>query len=82
MHGPSQHQQQHSTDQSVPPQVWKLCGVPASLQQTQLSAVANAVLQMDSVCCPLEVVTRLQQADDAMVSAVNEVRSVKPAGHD
>ena len=73
---PENKQQQEKQDQSIPPQVWKLCGVPASLQQTQLSAVADAVLQLESVCCPLEVVTCLQRADDAIVTAVNEVRSV------
>ena len=68
--------QPEQQDQSIPPQVWKLCGVPASLQHTQLSPVADAVLQLGGVHCPLELVTCLRRADDAIVTAVNEVRSV------
>lgn len=65
-----------SADNSIPPQIWKLCGVPASLQGVQLAPVSDALQRLSDVCCPLEVVTRLQEADDAIIHAVHEVRSV------
>ena len=60
--------------EAVPAQVWQLCGVPANLQATSMVATADALLQLDSVHCPLEVVTCLQHADQAIAQAVGHVR--------
>lgn len=55
-------------------QVWQLCGVPANLQATSMVATADALLQLDSIHCPLEVVTCLQHADQAIAQAVGHIR--------
>lgn len=60
--------------EAVPLQVWQLCGVPPNLQATGLVDAADALLQLDSVQCPLEVVTCLQHADQAIAQAVGQLR--------
>ena len=60
--------------EDVPAQVWQLCGVPANLQATSMVATADALLQLDSVHCPLEVVTCLQHAGQAIAQAVGQIR--------
>ena len=60
--------------EAVPPQVWQLCGVSANLQATNLTSTADALLQLDSVHCPLEVVTCLQHANQAIAQAVAHIR--------
>lgn len=60
--------------ESVPKQVWQLCGVPANLQATSMVATADALLQLDSIHCPLEAVTCLQHADQAIAQAVGHIR--------
>lgn len=60
--------------EDVPAEVWQLCGVPANLQATSMVATADALLQLDGVHCPLEVVTCLQHADQAIAQAVGHIR--------
>ena len=67
--------------EAVPSQVWQLCGVPANLQATNLVSTADALLQLDSVQCPLEVVTCLQHADQAITQAVSHIRSKSCQNH-
>ena len=59
---------------AVPEQVWQLCGVPANLQATELGCASDALRQLDQVQCPLEVVSCLQQTDEAITQAVGKVR--------
>ena len=58
----------------MPWQVWQLCGVPPNLQATSMVDAADALLQLDQVQCPLEVVTCLQHADQAIAQAVSHLR--------
>lgn len=60
--------------EAVPLQVWQLCGVPPNLQGTNMVDPADALLQLESVQCPLEVVTCLQHADQAIAQAVGHLR--------
>ena len=58
----------------MPEQVWQLCGVPASLQATELGCASDALRQLDQVQCPLEVVSCLHRTDEAITQAVGKVR--------
>lgn len=84
----SRHQQPEGSqaEASVPDQVWKLCGVPVGLQATDLCLACNRLQQLDSVQCPLEVVSCLHQTDQAITEAVGKVRrsdkSVGPLSSD
>lgn len=60
--------------EDVPAQVWQLCGVPVNLQATSMVATADTLLQLDSVHCPLEIVTCLQHAGQAIAQAVGQIR--------
>ena len=59
---------------SIPESVWQLCGVSEALQFANLAPAAEALAQLDSIQCPLEVVTCLQRADQAITQAVGQVR--------
>lgn len=84
----SRHQQPEGSqaEAGVPDQVWKLCGVPVGLQATDLCLASNRLQQLDSVQCPLEVVSCLHQTDQAITEAVGKVRrsdkSVGPLSSD
>lgn len=62
---------------TVPVDVWQLCGVPASLQSTDLAPAAEALRQLDSIHCPMDVVACLQEADEAIAQAVGHIRCVQ-----
>ncbi len=70
------HQQAEGSqaEGSVPDQVWKLCGVSVGLQATDLRLACDRLQQLDSVQCPLEVVSCLHQTDEAITEAVGKVR--------
>lgn len=72
----SSHQQPVAAPagEAVPLHVWQLCGVPPNLQATSLVDASHALLLLGSVQCPLEVVTCLQHADQAIAAAVGHVR--------
>jgi len=72
----SRHQQAEGSqaEGSVPDQVWKLCGVPVGLQATDLRLASHRLQQLDSVQCPLEVVSCLHHTDEAITEAVGKVR--------
>ncbi|KAL0035664.1 hypothetical protein WJX79_006735 [Trebouxia sp. C0005] len=84
----SRHQQAEGSqaEGSVPDQVWNLCGVPVGLQAADLRLASHRLQQLDSVQCPLEVVSCLHQTDEAITEAVGKVRrsdkSVGPLSSD